>query len=284
MLWETFQMERMQSTWENRVDYNLSESGVHPLSLREFLSENQIRELESLELGYPQSNGTEELRRNIARRYPNAGPDNILVTSGGSEANFLSVCRLVERGDQISMILPNYMQMWGLGRSLQAQVNPLWMRRDSSGWRLDLDLLRKLPATTRALIVCNPNNPTGATLNEEEMNAIVEAAERAQAYLICDEIYCGAEHDADSHSRTPSFWGRYPKVIITNGLSKAYGLPGLRIGWIATTVELAEQLWSYHDYTTISMSMLSERIAAIVLSANVEPKILERTRKIIRDN
>ena len=136
MLWETFQMERMQSTWENRVDYNLSESGVHPLSLRGFLSEGQIRELGNLELGYPQSNGTEELRGNIARRYPNAGLENILVTSGGSEANFLCICRLVERGDQISMVLPHYMQMWGLGRSLQAQVNPLWMRRDSSGWRL----------------------------------------------------------------------------------------------------------------------------------------------------
>ncbi|HEV8131260.1 MAG TPA: aminotransferase class I/II-fold pyridoxal phosphate-dependent enzyme, partial [Acidobacteriota bacterium] len=87
-----------------------------------------------------------------------------------------------------------------------------------------------------------------------------------------------------SHSRTPSFWGRYPKLIITNGLSKAYGLPGLRIGWIATFAEMAERLWSYHDYTTIAMGMLSERIATVALSAEVEPKILERTRKIIREN
>jgi aspartate/methionine/tyrosine aminotransferase len=278
---EHFKMERMQSTWENEVEYNLSESGVHPLTLREFLSGDEVRELQDIPLGYSQSNGTPELREQIARLYPGATLDHVLVTSGSSEANYLLMWSNIEPGDEVVFMMPNYMQMWGLVRGFGAALKPLWLK-ESLGWTPDLDELRKLVTPkTKLIIVTNPNNPTGAVLSGEAMSAIVEEAARVGAWIVADEIYQGAERVG---STTPSFWGRYDRTIIVNGLSKAYGLPGIRMGWIVGPNEIITKTWPYHDYTTISPSVLSDRIARIALSPGNREKILKRTRSIIQKN
>jgi aspartate/methionine/tyrosine aminotransferase len=278
---EHFKMERMQSTWENEVEYNLSESGVHPLTLREFLSGDEVRELQDIPLGYSQSNGTPELREQIARLYPGATLDHVLVTSGSSEANYLLMWSNIEPGDEVVFMMPNYMQMWGLVRGFGAALNPLWLK-ESLGWAPDLDELRRLVTPkTKLIIVTNPNNPTGAVLSGEAMSAIVEEAARVGAWIVADEIYQGAERVG---STTPSFWGRYDRTIIVNGLSKAYGLPGIRMGWIVGPKEIITKTWPYHDYTTISPSVLSDRIARIALSPASREKILKRTRSIIQNN
>jgi aspartate/methionine/tyrosine aminotransferase len=113
------------------------------------------------------------------------------------------------------------------------------------------------------------------------MNGLVDIARRSDAWLLADEVYQGAEREGD---RTPSFWGRYERVIVTNGLSKAYGLPGLRIGWIVAQPDLTARLWSYHDYTTIGAGMLSNILATIALKPAVRERILARTRKILQNN
>jgi aspartate/methionine/tyrosine aminotransferase len=278
---EHFKMERMQSTWENEVEYNLSESGVHPLALREFLSAEEIRELQETPLGYSQSNGTLELREKIAGLYPGAGPDHILATAGSSEANYLLMWSLIESGDEVVFMMPNYMQMWGLVRGFGATLKPLWLK-ESLGWAPDLDELKKrVTSKTRLIIVTNPNNPTGAALSPEAMSAIVEVAGRAGAWIVSDEVYQGAERTGGT---TPSFWGRYDRAVIVNGLSKAYGLPGIRIGWIAGPRDFIAKTWPYHDYTTISPSVLSDRIARIALSPANREKIIKRTRNIIQKN
>src|SRR5258708_1474158 len=245
---EQFDMERMQSTWENLVQYNLSESGVHPVPLQELLSDPLDREtLLGLELGYSQANGTPELRRAIAELYPGASEDNVLVATGTAEANFIVSWLLTEPGDEVIMMLPNYMQLWGLFRGFGAEIRPLWLHEERN-WAPDLDELEEgITPKTKLIDICNPNNPTGAVLSEADMERIVAAARRADVWLLADEVYRGAELSGDV---TPSFWGRYEKVIITSGLSKAYGLPGLRIGWVVSTPELADRAWSYHDYTT----------------------------------
>jgi len=278
---EHFKMERMQSTWENEVEYNLSESGVHPLTLREFLSGDEVRELQDIALGYSQSNGTPELREQIARLYPGASPDHVLVTNGSSEANYLLMWSNIEPGDEAVFMMPNYMQMWGLVRGFGAALKPLWLK-ESLGWAPDLDELRQLVnPKTKLIIVTNPNNPTGAVLSGEAMSGIVEAAARVGAWIVADEIYQGAERVGRT---TPSFWGRYDRTLIVNGLSKAYGLPGVRIGWIIAPKEVITRTWPYHDYTTISPSALSDRIARIALSPASREKILKRTRSIIQNN
>ncbi len=278
---EQFKMERMQSTWENIVDFNLSESGVHPLSLEAFLTPEEMREIERLELGYTQTNGTLALRRQVARLYPGLSLDQILVTAGSSESNFLLSWSLIEPGDEVLFELPNYMQMWGLQRAFGAKVKPFWLR-ESLDWQPDLDELKKLLSRkTKLIVLTNPNNPTGSVLSEESMKAILDLADQAGAWILADEVYQGAER---SGGPTPTFWGRHPKVLVVNGLSKAYGLPGLRIGWLLGPEDLVQKTWPYHDYTTISPSALSDRLAAIALSPANRDKILERTRGILQAN
>jgi aspartate/methionine/tyrosine aminotransferase len=280
---ETFLMERMQSTWENRVDYNLSESGVHPMYLGEILREvpESTEQLLKQELGYPQSNGTPELRQAIANLYRGATPDNVLVTNGTSEANFLCIWNLVDPDDEVLLMLPNYMQIWGIARAFRGNVKTFQLREEKQ-WHIDFQELERLATKrTKLVVVCNPNNPTGAVLTETEMDRLIDIARNSDAWLLADEVYQGAERQID---RTPSFWGRYEKAIITNGLSKAYGLPGLRIGWVVAPPELIAQLWSYHDYTTIGAGMMSNFLAAIALSPGVREKILGRTRKILQNN
>jgi aspartate/methionine/tyrosine aminotransferase len=279
---ETFEMERWQSQWENVVEYNLAESGVDPLTVGDLLGgDDGIRDLGRQQLLYNQGNGTPELRDTISALYPGATRDNVLVTHGTCEANYLAVWNLVEPGDEVVMMLPNYMQIRGLARGFGARVIPFHLREEN-GWAPDLDELnRAVSSRTRLIAVCNPNNPTGSVLSESAMDEIVAAARRAGCWLVADEVYQGAER---SGRTTPSFWGRYEKVIVNNGLSKAYGLPGLRIGWTVAPADLIFQLWSYKDYTTIAAGVLSDLLARRALEPAMRAGILERTRSILRRN
>jgi aspartate/methionine/tyrosine aminotransferase len=281
---EQFAMERMQSTWENRVDVNLSESGVYPLTPRELLQDTDLEVVLDQALVYTQSNGTPELRSLIAGLYPGATPDHVHVTNGGSEANYMAVWRLVEPGDEVVMLVPNYMQTWGLVRAFGGTVRewPLIEDREAGRWRPDLDRLATLVTDkTRLILLCTPNNPTGATLTAPELDDIARIAARHDAWVLSDEVYRGAEL---VDGETPSMWGRYERVIVTSGLSKAYGLPGLRIGWITAPPEFVASTWAYHDYTTIAPGALSDRLARVALAPERRASILARTRRIIREN
>jgi len=279
---EQFQMERMQSTWENIVRFNLSESGVHPLAIGELLSDPSEREeFFGLELGYSQSNGTPELRRAISALYEGSSKDNVTVTIGTAEANFLASWMLTEPGDEVIMMLPNYMQLWGLFRSFGAEVRPLHLVEERS-WSPDFDELRSaISPRTKVIAVCNPNNPTGAILSDAEIDVIIDAARSAGAWILADEVYRGAELSGEIST---GFWGRYEKLIVTSGLSKAYGLPGLRIGWIVSTEEFAARAWAYHDYTTIGPSPASDYLARVALRPETRRGLLDRTRRILNAN
>ncbi len=276
-----FEMERWQSTWENRVEYNLSESGVHPLQLVELL-DGDVQSLSQFSLGYSQTNGTKELRKTIAANYTGADSENVLVTNGSSEANFVAMWLFLDRGAEIVVLLPNYMQIWGLGKTFQANVKSFRLRERDGEWKPDIQALRKaVSRKTKLIAVCNPNNPTGAIMREDLIDQICEIAGKVGAWILADEVYQGAELNGNM---TPTFWGRYKKVIVSNGLSKAYGLPGLRIGWIVTTKELAGKLWSYHDYTTICPTALGDYLATRALQLEMRKKILTRTREILQIN
>ncbi|MGB8675263.1 MAG: aminotransferase class I/II-fold pyridoxal phosphate-dependent enzyme, partial [Candidatus Acidiferrales bacterium] len=277
-----FELERWQSVWENKVELNISESGVHPLTTAELAGDDAaLRELMDLPQVYPQTNGSEELRARIAELYPGASAANALVTCGGSEANFIATWSLVEPGDEIVFMLPNYMQIRGVAESLGATVKPLWLR-EKLGWGIDTDELGKLVTPkTKLISVCNPNNPTGSVLRKEEREAIVAAASRVGAWVLADEVYRGAELDGET---TPSFWGSYERVLCMGGLSKAYSLPGLRTGWVVGPAETIEKLWSVHDYTSIGPSMLTDRLARLALEPKSRAWILNRTREFLRRN
>jgi aspartate/methionine/tyrosine aminotransferase len=276
-----FDIERMMSKWENVIEYNLSESGVHPLAVRELVDDPAvIDELLDTPLHYPQSNGIPELRERIAALYHDATPDNVLVTVGCIEANFITLQTMVAPGEEIVVMLPNYMQIWGVAQNLGMMVKTFRLREEL-GWAPDLDELDEVVTDkTRLIAICNPDNPTGHILTEAEMEAIVAAAERADAWLLADEVYSGAERLTDTE--TPTFWGRYDKVLAMNSLSKAYGLPGLRIGWVVAPNDTVDEIWARHEYVNISAPMLSNKLAAIALSPRVRPRLLQRTRDYIR--
>ncbi len=279
---QPFEMERMMSKWEYAVDYNLSESGVHPVTLRELLGDSErVETLLDTELNYAQANGFPELRERIAALYPGATPDNVLVTVGCAEANFIALQTVLEPGDEMVMMLPNYMQIWGIGHNYGVQVKAFNLQ-EAQGWAPDLDELAQVVSEkTKLIAVCNPNNPSGYILTSEEMDAIVATAERVGAWLLADEVYSGAERETDT--QTPSFWGRYERVLAMNSLSKAYGLPGLRLGWAVGPAETIDQMWARHEYITLSATMLSNHLAAHALSPQVRPRLIQRARDYIRN-
>ena len=282
---EQFAMERMQSTYENLVEFNLSESGVRPLTPRELIADAAgLDGLLDQPLVYSQSNGTIELRQAIASMYPGAGIEHIEVTNGGSEANFITTFNLIEKGDEVVMLVPNYMQTWGLSRAFGGTIREwrLIEDHDAGRWRVDLSALEVLVTPrTKMIVICNPNNPTGARLTAADLDGIARIADQHGAWILSDEVYRGAEIDG---VETASMWGRSPKAIITSGLSKAYGLPGLRIGWIAGPPSLIASFWSYHDYVTIAPGALSDRLARIALQPGRRAQLFERTRAILRRN
>jgi hypothetical protein len=181
------------------------------------------------------------------------------------------------------MMLPNYMQIHGLTTTLGGRVRPFWLRVEKGRWAPDIEEMKKLVTRkTAAIAICNPNNPTGSTLTTQEMKAIAETAEDLETVVISDEVYQGAELEGPV---TPTMFDLSDRVIVTNSLSKAYGLPGLRIGWAVThSKEHADMLWSYSDYATISPSMLSDRLATIALQPEKRSMILNRTRTIIKEH
>jgi aspartate/methionine/tyrosine aminotransferase len=193
---------------------------------------------------------------------------------------------LLEKGDGAAIMIPNYLQTWGLARAYGGRAAPFRLIESRDGgsvrWALDVDsLARAVTPRTKVILVTNPNNPTGSVLTEEEMNAVVRAARRSGAWIVSDEVYRGAEL---SGTTTPTFWGRHDKVLITAGLSKAFGLPGLRTGWIVGPPGTIARLCSYHDYLTLTPTFLSNRFAEIVMEPARRETILERTRGILRRN
>ena len=276
-----FMLERDMSVWENKVKYNLSESGVHPMTITDLSEGNNefVEQILTSELNYAQANGVPELRDNIAALYPGASRDNVIVTTGAAQANFTSILTALDPGDEIVVMLPNYMQIYGIGINYGLHVKTFSLKEEL-GWSVDIDEVGDVVSDkTKLIAVCNPNNPTGHIMTEDEMNAVVAAAERVGAWLLSDEVYAGAEHHQEV---TPSFWGRYDRVLAVGSMSKAYGLPGLRIGWVVAPADMVDEIWARQDYITISASMLGNKLAAYALSPEVLPRIIARTRRYVR--
>ena len=276
-----FEIERLLSTWENQVEYNLSESGVHPMTMRELLADEALlAAVADIELNYPQANGQLELRERIAELYPGATPDNVLVTVGAIQANYTAFLTATDPGDEVAVMQPNYQQFWGLAQN-HGRIMRTFGLKEERDWALDVDeLIAAVTPATRYVAVVTPNNPTGRILRPDERAAIVGAAAGAGAWLLADEVYAGAERTSDDLTKT--FYGEYDRVLAVNSLSKAYGLPGLRIGWVVGPPDVVERMWARQDYITICTTMLANKLAAVALSPNVLPRILARTRQYVR--
>ncbi len=284
-----FELERWQSTWDYRTRFNLSESGVHPLSIGELLeiTDTDPKALLDLRMEYSQTNGTDALRAAIAALYTGATPDNVLVTVGSSEANFISSWTLIEPGDLVTIQVPTYMQTWGLAKNFGADVTTFSLKEEQ-GWAPEPDEIRDaIRPGTRLVVVTNPNNPTGHVLATASRQAILQRVHEVGAWLLVDEVYQGAERNGNT---TRSFWSEnverdgpsYDRIIVTGSLSKAYGLPGLRIGWIVAPKEFIGDVVRRHDYTVIGPSAVGDYLGIRALGER--ERILARTRAILNEN
>ena len=276
---QPFLMERWQSLYEHEVDYNLADSAVRCAPLGFLLGPGELEELGQLELFYPPVNGSELLRERVAATYaPPPSPDEILVTVGAAEANSLVCQTLLEPGDRVTVIEPGYRQVRGLAENAGCPVDVVQLRYED-GWALDPDALRAaVGPQTKLVCVVDPNNPTGTILSEDGRAAVLDAVESSGAWLLADEVYRGSEHDG---VETASFWGTHPRAICVSSLSKAYGLCGLRVGWVVAPKELLDELWRRHEYAVISTSLPGVFLAERALAKREE--LFARQRELVRD-
>ena len=281
MKFEEFELERNQSLFEHEVDYNLSESGLHPLPLKSILTEDEQQELLETELIYGYTTGTPMLREKIADLYTGADFDNVLATSGSAEANFVAVMTLLEPGDELIYMVPNYLQIRGIARSFGITVKELPLREEL-GWQWDMkELESMISSKTKMIGVCHPNNPTGSIVSKENMGKIIDIASGNDCWILSDEVYRGAELNG---IESPSFYGKYEKTIVNAGLSKAYRLPGLRIGWTVGPKDYIKKAWAFHDYTSISVAYHSDWVASRILDTKRRKKILDGTKQHLNQN
>jgi len=289
---ETFAMERLQSRWEHLVDCDLSESGARAVSLAELTDMGlDLRELLATRLGYSQTNGTPALRDGIAALYPGATCDHVLVTNGTAEANYVALAALLADAQppaRCAVELPNYMQASGLARYwAQGGVETFRLNFDQTtatthgGWRLDWeDVERAIRPGVTAVYITHPNNPTGAVLPESDMRRLVARCDEVGSWLVVDEVYLGTEID---RPRSPTFYGMSERVIVTSGLSKAYGIHGARIGWLVGPPSLVAECWRLRDYTTIAPATLSDAIARFAVRFDVRERLFARAVGIVRE-
>ena len=281
MKFEEFELERNQSLFEHEVDYNLSESGLHPLPLKIILTDDEQQELLDTELIYGFTTGTPILREKISQLYTGADFDNVLATCGSAEANFIAVMTLLEPGDELIYMVPNYLQIRGIARSFGIIVREVPLREEL-GWQWDMkELESMISIKTKMIAVCHPNNPTGSIVSKENMGEIIDIASQNDCWILSDEVYRGAELNG---IESPSFYGNYEKTIVNGGLSKAYRLPGLRVGWTVGPKDYIKKAWAFHDYTSISIAYHSDWVASRILDTKRRKKILDGTKQHLNQN
>jgi aspartate/methionine/tyrosine aminotransferase len=288
MKFETFALERWMTAHELHVDYDIAESGIYPQTVSDLLAfepeaerEKVLQHLLDLRLGYSEATGTLELRSLLAETYTNCGPENILVTTGAIEANFLLFNVLLNPGDHVVAPYPAYQQLYSVPRAIGCDVD-LWRVRPENGFHFDLDDLQRLvKPQTRLIVVNSPHNPTGAMLSPGELQRVYDIAEQVGAMVLSDEAYRWLTIPGGSDP-VPPMYDLGPLGISVGTLSKPFGLPGLRLGWMAAPAEIMTACWFTRDYISLSPGKLNDALA--VLAIRHRDKIIERNKAIITAN
>jgi aspartate/methionine/tyrosine aminotransferase len=282
----TFKVERWMNEYEDHCTYNLAETCIDSLSIRELLEicgedvENYMLKLADIRLTYSHIYGSPELLEGIAGLYKEAKPEHILPTHGAIGANNLVINTVISAEDNMVSVLPTYQQHYSIPESIGADVRILNLNLENH-FLPDMDQLRSLvDENTKMITINNPNNPSGSIIPLKQMEEIVEVARSVGAYVLCDEVYRGISEDG---SYMPSIVDIYEKGISVGSMSKIFSMAGVRLGWIAARdEELMERFKERRDYDTISCGVIDDQLAALAL-ANKE-KVYERNSKILLQN
>ena len=282
---EPFGVEIWMNEWETRCDWNLAETCVESLTINDLLTlvgktEASLAELLPLKMTYGDIEGSVPLRTAITALYEKQKIENVIVTHGTIGANMLVHKTLVAAGDRVVTVVPTYQQHYSIPASIGADVHTLQLR-EQNNFLPDLDELREMVvAGTRLIAMTNPNNPTGSLMGRAMLEEIVAIARKADAWILCDEVYRGT--DQHGVGVTASIADLYEKGISTAGMSKAFALAGLRLGWIAGPQELIEKVTVHRDYDTISVGVIDDHFATLALEHR--DSVLARSREITRGN
>jgi aspartate/methionine/tyrosine aminotransferase len=280
---DPFKLERFFARHEFHVDYLMCGSDCESWTVEEVLALEPAAEeaLKRQRLGYTESAGAPSLRDAISRVYAGIAGDEILVHSGAEEAIFLFMHAVLQPGDHLVVHWPCYQSLFEVARSTGCDVTR-WEARAENGWRLDLDELEHLlRPSTRVIVVNTPHNPTGYLMPAADYRDLVALAERRGIIVFSDEVYRELEHDPAD--RLPAACEIDANAVSLGVMSKAYGLAGLRIGWVATrNAAVRERMASLKDYTTICSSAPSEFLAELAIRHR--QRLVERNLGIIRRN
>lgn len=266
---EAFGSEEWLDVYETQATLDISQSSIAAFSLEEILSidgqsdpATLFADLKSRVLSYGFIEGSPAFKKEVARLYESVSPDDILQTPGGTGANLQSLMTFIEPGDHVVSFAPGYQQLYDLPRALGAEVTILRLREENA-WRIDLDeLAAALRPNTKMIAFANANNPTGALVERPELEAIVELARARGAYVHVDEVF----ESFDSERDTARIADLYERGISTGSVSKAYSMPGIRIGWTASSKELACAMRRYRDYLFICTGGIDDALAVHTLA------------------
>ncbi|MDD4159848.1 MAG: aminotransferase class I/II-fold pyridoxal phosphate-dependent enzyme [Synergistaceae bacterium] len=279
-----FKVEKWLNPRDPYCRYNLGASCVKAISLDELteISGENKEELTKYffetHLHYGAFFGLPRLLEAIASIYKNAVPGRVLTFHGGTGANSSVLTGMLEKGDNVVAVMPNYQQHYSIPEALGIEVRPLRLNKEE-GYKVDPERLEALAdSNTKLITLTNPNNPTGAYMNADDLYKIISIAEKNGSYILCDEIYRGL---ADEYM--PSIIDLYDKGISTGSMSKIYSMAGTRVGWAVVGDKKAyDILENRRSYDSICNGVFDELISAIALENS--PKMLVRARDIVRPN
>jgi len=297
-----FELEVFFGRYEFSTPYLLAQSDCEAVSVDALLQlepdpEAARRDFLNTSLGYGENNGRPDLRSAVADLYSDMSQENVVLFTGAQEGIFACMNTLLEPGDHVVCMFPAYQSLYEVARSLGCRVDMWHLRQTPQGWQADMDELAALVRPdTKAIVLNTPHNPTGFTLNSEQTGALCALARKCGAWIFCDEVYRGLGWNAQAQApgqsaaaaqgmtgQAPWIADAYEKGISLGVLSKAYGLPGLRVGWLACRdAAVMEGIARYKNYLSICGATPSEALALVALRHG--PALLKKNRQIIAEN
>lgn len=266
MIIDDFKVEDWFNKYESIAKYDLADTCVEPLSINELLNLTKTHNIQTVldkKLNYGEIHGSKRLKAAISSIYEKQTAENITITHGAIGANQLVILSVVEPKDKVVSIVPTYQQHYSIPKSFSANVE-LFFLKEENNWLPDLEQLEKTVGNdTKLICINNPNNPTGAVIPNDMLEKIVQIAEKSDAYILCDEVYRGLNHNKEHFST--SIADIYSKGISTSSVSKTFSLAGLRLGWICANKSIINDINKHREYNTISVSILDDFFASIAI-------------------
>jgi aspartate/methionine/tyrosine aminotransferase len=282
MKFTPFHLEDLYNKFENQYQYNFSSACMPVLSLKDIFNKNQLNELTenflNTKLDYSTKFGSSKLREALVKNlYPCLKKENFITTAGASEAIYLIMKSLFNKGDKVIVQKPIYQSLFQVAQDAGAQIIEWHVNLQTNSWDINelKDLISK-NSDTKALVINNPNNPIGVAFNKNELKEIIGSLD--ERILIADEVF-----QPLSITGTPSVSALYKNAIGICDLSKSFSLPGLRLGWISCqNQELINVFSSMRNYLSLRTSLISDLVAPLVLDQS--KMILNKNKMILKNN